>query len=91
MNALAQELQHACAHAPLEKRVSTGRLALKLEPLPQRECGEKTAVNAKRMLANISPFFLIFFYHRILPFPLSISPDHLLPAVTACGKRPGIV
>lgn len=91
MNALAQELQYVCAHAPLEKkRVSTVRLALKLVPLPQRECGEKTAVNAKRMLANISPFFFFFFY-PILPFPLSISPDHLLPAVTACGKRPGIV
>lgn len=74
MNALAQELQHACAHAPLEKRVSTGGLALKLEPLPQRECGEKTAVNAKRMLANISPFFLFIFF--IITSFLFLSQSH---------------
>ena len=79
MNALAHEV---CSQidTPLEKRALTDRITPELAALPQRECGEKTAMNAKRMLANIFPFL-----PHILPFALSISP--LLPAVIARGDK----
>lgn len=50
-----------CIHTALEKRASTERLTLEPVPLPERECREKTAMNAKRMLANISPLFFSHF------------------------------
>lgn len=66
----------------LEKHALTLRRTLKLVPLHQRECSEKTAMNAERMLANIFPLSM-----HILPFPLPISPDRLLPAVIAYGEK----
>lgn len=66
------------------------KACLNRETLPASRCpchkgnarGGESAVNAKRMLANISP---LFFPLTSFLFPLSITPDHLLPAVIACG------
>lgn len=45
----------------MEMRASPEKLPLQLVPLPQRERREKSAVNAKRMLAYISLFLLTSF------------------------------
>ena len=78
---------HTHTHTPLEKRASTERLTLKLVPRPQRgNAGRKVPWMQKGCALTSPPFFLTSFL-----FPPSISPDHLLPAVIACGRRPGIV
>lgn len=70
---------HSYVHVPLVKRALTRESCPQANAPSQRQCRQKSAVNAKRMLANIS-----LLYH-ILPF--TFLTQLLLPFSDCLGEK----